>query len=49
MAQDLDWSLSSQGVVRSIFFAGDALTDLLDGYFADRFGGSRVLQAGIIL
>jgi ACS family sodium-dependent inorganic phosphate cotransporter len=49
MAQDLDWSLSSKGVVLSIFFASDALTGLLDGYLADRFGGSRVLQTGIIL
>ncbi|TFJ82879.1 hypothetical protein NSK_005832 [Nannochloropsis salina CCMP1776] len=49
MAQDLEWSLSSQGVVLSAFFAGYALTGLLGGYLADRFGGSRVLQAGIIL
>ena len=49
MAQELHWSLPSQGLVLSSFFVGYGLTGLLGGYLADRFGGSKVLQAGIFL
>lgn len=49
MAQELDWPLSAQGLVLSSFFVGYGLTGLLGGYLADRYGGSRVLQAGIFL
>ncbi len=49
MARELHWPLPAQGLVLSSFFVGYGLTGLLGGYLADRFGGSRVLQAGILL
>ena len=49
MSSDLGWTLGQQGVVLSSFFAGYAITQILGGYLADRFGGSLVLQTGMIL
>ena len=49
MSTDLGWNLGQQGIVLSSFFAGYAVTQILGGYLADRFGGSLVLQTGMVL
>ncbi|KAG1667951.1 hypothetical protein FOA52_008323 [Chlamydomonas sp. UWO 241] len=47
MATDFGWDKAFQGVVLSSFFAGYALTQMLGGQLADRYGGKIVLTAGI--
>jgi predicted MFS family arabinose efflux permease len=47
MSRELGWQPSFQGVVQSAFLWGYAATQLLGGYFADKYGGRRVMAAGI--
>jgi len=47
MSLELGWPPSFQGVVQSAFLLGYAATQLLGGALADRYGGRRVLAAGI--
>jgi ACS family sodium-dependent inorganic phosphate cotransporter len=49
MAEDLDWSLSTQGTVLSSFFLGYLLLQIVGGRLADRFGGKVVLGTGVLL
>ncbi|MFV2089552.1 MAG: ACS family MFS transporter [Pseudomonadales bacterium] len=49
MAEDLGWSLQTQGVVLSSFFVGYLLLQVVGGRLADRFGGKMVLGAGVLL
>jgi ACS family sodium-dependent inorganic phosphate cotransporter len=49
MAEDLGWSLQTQGVVLSSFFVGYLLLQIVGGRLADRFGGKVVLGAGVLL
>ena len=49
MAEDLGWSLGTQGTVLSSFFVGYLLLQIAGGRLADRFGGKVVLGAGVLL
>ena len=49
MAEDLGWSLDTQGLVLSSFFIGYLLLQVVGGRLADRFGGKVVLGAGVLL
>jgi MFS family permease len=49
MAEELGWSLSTQGTVLSSFFIGYLLLQIVGGRLADRFGGKVVLGAGVLL
>lgn len=49
MAEDLGWSMQTQGTVLSSFFVGYLLLQVVGGRLADRFGGKVVLGAGVIL
>jgi ACS family sodium-dependent inorganic phosphate cotransporter len=49
MAEDLDWSLETQGIVLSSFFLGYLLLQIAGGRLADRFGGKVVLSAGVLV
>jgi MFS family permease len=49
MAEDLGWSLGTQGTVLSSFFVGYLLLQIVGGRLADRFGGKVVLGAGVLL
>ena len=49
MAEDLGWSLSTQGTVLSSFFLGYLLLQIVGGRLADRYGGKVVLGAGVLL
>jgi MFS transporter, ACS family, solute carrier family 17 (sodium-dependent inorganic phosphate cotransporter), other len=49
MAEDLGWSLSTQGTVLSSFFVGYLLLQIVGGRLADRFGGKVVLGTGVLL
>ncbi|MCB1686036.1 MAG: ACS family MFS transporter [Pseudomonadales bacterium] len=49
MAEDLGWSMSTQGTVLSSFFVGYLLLQVVGGRLADRFGGKVVLGAGVLL
>ena len=49
MAEDLGWSLQTQGTVLSSFFVGYLLLQVVGGRLADRFGGKVVLGAGVLL
>ncbi len=49
MAKELGWDAETQGRVLSLFFVGYLLTQILGGRLADRFGGKRVLGAGVLL
>lgn len=48
MSRELGWQPSFQGVVQSAFLWGYAATQLLGGYLADRYGGRRVMAAGVL-
>lgn len=48
MAQQFEWDDGYKGTVLSVFFLGYAGTQLLGGSLADRFGGKRVLAAGLL-
>lgn len=41
--------MSTEGFVLSAFFAGYMLTQALGGHLADRYGGTRVLLAGVAI
>jgi ACS family sodium-dependent inorganic phosphate cotransporter len=49
MAEDLGWSLATQGTVLSSFFLGYLLLQIVGGRLADRFGGKVVLAAGVLV
>lgn len=49
MAEDLGWSLQTQGLVLSSFFAGYLLLQIVGGRLADRYGGKVILGAGVLL
>jgi ACS family sodium-dependent inorganic phosphate cotransporter len=49
MAEDLGWSLQTQGTVLSSFFVGYLLLQVVGGRLADRFGGKVVLGTGVLL
>jgi len=49
MAEDLGWSMQTQGTVLSSFFVGYLLLQIVGGRLADRFGGKIVLGAGVLL
>jgi ACS family sodium-dependent inorganic phosphate cotransporter len=49
MAEDLNWSMQTQGTVLSSFFIGYLLLQIVGGRLADRFGGKVVLGAGVLL
>lgn len=48
MAGELGWSLSTQGLVLSAFFWGYLATQVLGGWLADRYGGTRVLGLAVV-
>lgn len=47
MATEFGWDKAFQGIVLSSFFLGYALTQMLGGQLADRYGGKLVLGAGV--
>eukprot|EP00953_Heterococcus_sp_UTEX-ZZ885_P002566 1900-Heterococcus_DN1.PRE.3 len=47
MSQQYDWSKSFEGTVLSAFFLGYALTQMLGGWLADKYGGRYTLAAGL--
>ncbi|KAF5840808.1 major facilitator superfamily domain-containing protein [Dunaliella salina] len=49
MAEEFSWEKAYQGIVLSSFFTGYALTQVLGGQLADKYGGKRVLAAGVSL
>ena len=49
MAEDLEWDKTTQGWVMSSFFIGYLVTMVFGGWLADRFGGKKVLAAGVLL
>lgn len=49
MAEQFGWDKAFQGVILSTFFSGYALTQVLGGQLADRFGGKLVLAGGVSL
>ena len=49
MAEDLGWSMQTQGTVLSAFFIGYLLLQIVGGRLADRFGGKVVLGTGVLL
>lgn len=49
MADELGWDLATQGNVLASFFVGYLLLQIVGGRLADRFGGKRVLGAGVLL
>lgn len=49
MAQEHGWNPEIQGWILSSFFIGYLLTQVLGGRLADRYGGTRVLAAGVLI
>lgn len=49
MAADFGWSPSVSGIVQSAFFYGYMLSQLPGGVLSSKFGGRRVLPAGLAL
>jgi len=49
MAEDLGWSMQTQGTILSSFFIGYLLLQIIGGRLADKFGGKVVLGAGVLL
>eukprot|EP00195_Chlamydomonas_chlamydogama_P013101 CAMPEP_0202904050 /NCGR_PEP_ID=MMETSP1392-20130828/27648_1 /ASSEMBLY_ACC=CAM_ASM_000868 /TAXON_ID=225041 /ORGANISM="Chlamydomonas chlamydogama, Strain SAG 11-48b" /LENGTH=531 /DNA_ID=CAMNT_0049591503 /DNA_START=299 /DNA_END=1894 /DNA_ORIENTATION=- len=49
MAMDFGWSPSVSGIVQSSFFYGYMLCQLPGGIMSSRFGGRKVLPAGVAL
>ncbi|MCZ6711337.1 MAG: ACS family MFS transporter [Gammaproteobacteria bacterium] len=49
MAEDLNWSLQTQGMVLSSFFVGYLLLQVVGGRLADRYGGKMVLGVGVLV
>jgi len=48
MATQYGWDTQTIGLVQSSFFWGYLLTQVLGGVWADRYGGARVLGAGVL-
>src|SRR5512137_1739781 len=49
LARDKGYDAASKGLVLSSFFWGYLWPQMLGGWVADRFGGKRVLAAGVAL
>ncbi len=49
MASEFGWDRTLQGVILSSFFYGYLATQIAGGWLADRYGGKRVLGAGVLL
>ncbi len=47
LSRDRGYDGAAQGIVLSAFFWGDLWPQLLGGWMSDRFGGRRVLAAGV--
>lgn len=48
MATQYGWDTQTIGLVQSSFFWGYLLTQVLGGVWADRYGGAKVLGAGVL-
>uniref|UniRef100_A0A7S3UDG0 Major facilitator superfamily (MFS) profile domain-containing protein n=1 Tax=Picocystis salinarum TaxID=88271 RepID=A0A7S3UDG0_9CHLO len=48
MAQEMEWSETTKGLVQSSFFWGYLLTQIAGGIWADKVGGKKVLGFGVI-
>ena len=46
--REFTWSKSFQGTLLSSFFYGYIVTQILGGYFSDRFGGKTVFLVGMV-
>jgi len=46
--KEFGWNEASLGIILSSFFAGYTLLQIPGGWLADRFGGRRVLTAGVL-
>eukprot|EP00798_Chlamydomonas_sp_ICE-L_P009629 gene9629-7543_t len=49
MSEEFGWDKGYQGLVLSSFFAGYALTQILGGQLADKYGGKLVLASGVAI
>lgn len=49
VAAEKNWSKTESGTVLSSFFWGYTLTQVLGGYFSDKYGGQRVIYLAAIL
>ena len=49
MAQEMGWAADIQGLVLSSFFVGYALTQVIGGRLADRYGGKAILAIGVLV
>jgi MFS transporter, ACS family, solute carrier family 17 (sodium-dependent inorganic phosphate cotransporter), other len=49
MSQSLQWDATFSGIVLSIFWAGYAITQVIGGNLADKFGGELILPISLIL
>lgn len=49
MAKQFGWDKAYEGMVLSSFFGGYALTQVLGGSLADKYGGKMVLAAGVAI
>lgn len=49
MAKEFNWNKKHLGTVMGCFFWGYAMTQILGGYLADRFGGDRVLALASLI
>ncbi len=48
LAAEMGWAEGAQGIVQSAFLWGYVSTQLIGGTLADRFGGKRVMAAGML-
>lgn len=48
MAEEFQWSQSTQGWILSCFYIGYLVTQFLGGYLADRYGGKLILGIGVV-
>ena len=49
IATELGWNKEVSGMVLSSFFAGYVTSNILGGYFADKYGGEKVMLYGAML
>ena len=49
MATEFGWSISTQGLILSMFYVGYLLMQIAGGRLADRFGGKIVLGIGVLI
>lgn len=49
MAEEMNWSMSTQGMVLSSFFVGYLLLQIVGGRLADRYGGKVILGIGVLV